>query len=427
MHKIQLPSNPQLNAALSALDILSKHGEAYLVGGCVRDLVMGIEPHDYDISTNVPMDTIESLFNSHDIGKNKDFGIVVIKHNGYIFEVANFRQDGDYSDGRHPNSIKLGVTFQEDTSRRDFTINALGMDRDGNIIDYHGGLKDIENKVIQTVGCPRHRFQEDALRMIRAIRFGARFGFTIDPNLLAEIVNMRGDILKISRERIKDELMKISSYGGVAYYRACEYFFETDIFANVFNLNGYATKADFYLFDLLKKDVFAKIPGDFISNLFITYLPYIDEMGHKNFIKFLSSIKLSSDEISQFTYLIRGHHIYGDLIDKVEAYDCVVEYVEFLTNEYFEKFYPVFCELHGGGEPGSFGREAIDYYFEFVPVVGLKKLVNQELLTYNVAGKQFGEISRNIVDFLIEAYKNTNNVPSDEFVKAVVKEFCRNV
>jgi tRNA nucleotidyltransferase/poly(A) polymerase len=206
--------NPLLKKATEIIEILSKHGKAYIVGGAVRDIVLGKEPDDIDIATNVPMDKIEDLFPSHDIGKNKDFGIVVIEYKGENFEIAQFRKDGTYSDGRRPDSVKIVPDFKDDAARRDFTINAMAIDTEGNIIDYFDGMKDIKNKVLRTVGMPSERFGEDYLRMLRAIRFATRLGFALDPETKEAIKSGSESINKIAAERIQKELVKMAEQEG---------------------------------------------------------------------------------------------------------------------------------------------------------------------------------------------------------------------
>jgi len=212
--KSYVAKNPLLKKATEIVAILSKHGKAYIVGGAVRDIVLGKEPDDIDIATNVPMAKIEELFPTHDIGKNKDFGIVVVEYKDENFEIAQFRKDGTYSDGRRPDTVEIVPDFKDDAARRDFTINAMGIDSEGNIIDYFDGMKDIKDKVLRTVGIPSERFGEDHLRMLRAIRFASRLGFKIDPETAQAIKDGSENINKIAGERIKKEFVKMAEQDG---------------------------------------------------------------------------------------------------------------------------------------------------------------------------------------------------------------------
>jgi len=169
-----------MKKAKEILNILSQHGEAYIVGGAVRDYVLKRDCDDIDITTNVPMSKIEKLFDTYNVGKNKEFGIVVVNYKGNDYEIANFRKDGKYSDGRRPDEIELTFSFEEDVMRRDFTINGLALDEDNNVIDHVNGLEDIENEIIRCIGDPYRRFEEDYLRMLRAVRFASILNFAID-------------------------------------------------------------------------------------------------------------------------------------------------------------------------------------------------------------------------------------------------------
>jgi len=197
---------------LSKIKELEDGSTAYIVGGAVRDYLLGADCHDIDIATSVNIDIIEKHFPTHDIGKNKNFGILVIKFEDEVFEVANYRTDGNYTDGRRPDDVKIVSSFKEDSDRRDFTINAMAMDENHNIIDYHGGQGDLKNGVIRTVGDPTKRFKEDYLRIIRAIRFSAKYGFSIDYATECAIKYYSKDIMQsVSHERIWDELIKLAN------------------------------------------------------------------------------------------------------------------------------------------------------------------------------------------------------------------------
>ncbi len=209
--------NPALKKAVEVLKILDKYGKSYIVGGAVRDIVLGKDFDDVDIATSTPMSKIEELFPTHDIGKNKEFGIVVIEYKGENMEICQFRADGKYLDGRRPESIKIVPDFKDDAARRDFTINSLGLDSDGNIIDHFDGMKDIKNKVLRTVGNPLDRFSEDYLRMLRAVRFATRLGFKLDPETKDAIKKGSANINNIAAERIQKEFVKMAEQQGTKF------------------------------------------------------------------------------------------------------------------------------------------------------------------------------------------------------------------
>lgn len=212
--KTHIKNNNELNTAISILKKIENSSyQAYLVGGFVRDLILNNTSHDIDIATNMPMDQLSELFITHDIGQSRDFGIVVVKYNDYDFEVAQFRQDNNY-DGRKPESVKLTNNFKDDVSRRDFTINALGVDSSGNVIDYFNGQQDIENKILRTVGNPYERFNEDFLRMLRLARFSAKLGFKIEKNTEMACKKLSSNVVNLAVERINDELHKAAAQSG---------------------------------------------------------------------------------------------------------------------------------------------------------------------------------------------------------------------
>ncbi|MCX5849184.1 MAG: CCA tRNA nucleotidyltransferase [Deltaproteobacteria bacterium] len=187
--------------------------EAYFVGGCVRDFILGTVSSDYDIVTSAHPDHVMALF-SNTVSIGAKFGVVAVVVNGHPYEVATFRSDDIYEDGRHPSHVRFS-SAKEDVFRRDFTINGLLMDPDTNdIFDYVNGRADIEKKIIRTIGDPDNRFYEDFLRMLRAIRFAANFGFVIEPATKKAIERNAPKINQISAERLREELSKILTRGG---------------------------------------------------------------------------------------------------------------------------------------------------------------------------------------------------------------------
>ena len=179
--------------------------QAYVVGGGVRDLVMGVAPKDFDIVTSALPEETRGLF-SRTIPVGADFGVIIVRHRGESHEVATFRTDGDYTDGRRPDWVQFG-TLEDDVSRRDFTINGLVLDPETReVFDHTGGLEDINRRVLRTIGDPAARFAEDALRLLRAIRFACRLGFTIDAETRRALVAATPTIRRVSQERVLQEL-----------------------------------------------------------------------------------------------------------------------------------------------------------------------------------------------------------------------------
>ena len=201
--------------ANSICDTLRRHGhEALLVGGCVRDLLLNREPADYDVTTDATPERVLQLF-PDSIGVGAQFGVVLVLRDAAKVEVATFRSDVGYSDGRHPDRVLYSKTPQEDVARRDFTINGLLMRHDtGVVLDYVGGQDDLHDQLIRAIGDPDRRFTEDKLRMLRAIRFAARFGYAIEPATFAAIQEHASEIHVVSPERIREELTKLLTEGA---------------------------------------------------------------------------------------------------------------------------------------------------------------------------------------------------------------------
>lgn len=181
----------------------------YLVGGAVRDYILKRENHDYDLTSSATPEEIKSMFR-RTIDTGIKHGTVTVIFNREHYEITTFRTEGGYSDSRHPDSVKFVSSLDEDLKRRDFTINALASDiLTGEIIDNHNGIEDLEKKTIRAIGEAEERFTEDALRMLRACRFASKLGFTIEEKTLEAVKKLHENILKISIERIKDELDRI--------------------------------------------------------------------------------------------------------------------------------------------------------------------------------------------------------------------------
>ena len=192
--------------ALTVLRRLRDAGHvAYFAGGCVRDLLLGHEPKDFDVATDAPPARVRELFsNTQAVGAA--FGVILVRLGGSQIEVATFRADGTYADGRHPTAVRF-TTAEEDARRRDFTINGLFLDPlTDQVIDYVGGQQDLASKTVRAIGQPSARFEEDSLRLLRAVRFSARFGFAIEPVTAAAIVAHAPELKRISPERIAEEL-----------------------------------------------------------------------------------------------------------------------------------------------------------------------------------------------------------------------------
>src|SRR5439155_1893441 len=212
----RLPGGMTSRALANAIcEMLERHKyQALLVGGCVRDLLLGRDPADYDVATDATPVEVAGLF-PESIAVGAQFGVILIPRDGLKVEVATFRSDVGYSDGRHPDRVVYSKTAQEDVKRRDFTINGLLMRHDtGEILDFVDGQADLRAGIIRAIGEPDRRFAEDKLRMLRAVRFAARFAYEIEPETFKAIRKHAREIKQVSRERIRDELTKLLTEGA---------------------------------------------------------------------------------------------------------------------------------------------------------------------------------------------------------------------
>lgn len=265
METAMVPGTRQFDAALGVVGKLRAAGyEAYFAGGCVRDLLLGLTPKDYDVTTSATPDVVLGLF-PRTFAVGAHFGVVIIAdgdEDGYVVtEVATFRSDGAYSDGRRPDAVRYTKSAEEDVQRRDFTINGLLLDsnrlfpqglkpdlssspdvRDeartlhdemvrSAVIDYVGGLRDLDARVLRAIGNAEARFEEDHLRMLRGVRFAARFGLEVETGTKAAMRTMAGKISAVSRERVRDELTRMLTEGRAR--RAFELLEETGLLAEV--------------------------------------------------------------------------------------------------------------------------------------------------------------------------------------------------
>ncbi|MBQ7596304.1 MAG: HD domain-containing protein [Clostridia bacterium] len=204
--KIKLP--PYVK---TALDIMNNAGfEAYIVGGCVRDSFLEKQPNDWDITTSaLPQETMKVFSAFRTVETGIKHGTVTVIVENKPLEITTMRVDGDYSDNRHPDEVKFTSAIKEDLSRRDFTVNAIAYSEKDGICDPFGGIEDIKNKTIRCVGCPDKRFNEDALRIIRALRFSSALGFEIEKETAESIIKNRHLLNNVAKERIRAELIKL--------------------------------------------------------------------------------------------------------------------------------------------------------------------------------------------------------------------------
>lgn len=229
------------------IEKIKEHGEeAYIVGGCVRDSILGILPNDYDITTSAKPNKIIDIFKGYKIIENGiKHGTVGILIEDEVYEITTYRVEGEYEDNRRPKNVEFTSKLVDDLKRRDFTINAMAYNEEDKLIDYFDGVKDLHDKKIRTVGNPDERFIEDGLRIIRAIRFSSKLGFDIEKETFESIKRNSSILKNISRERVSDEIKKIilsenPQKLGLLY--SLNIFKELEIYSHVENYEDFCTK-----------------------------------------------------------------------------------------------------------------------------------------------------------------------------------------
>jgi poly(A) polymerase len=225
------PSEEREAATAIVARLRSTGHQAYFVGGCVRDLVLGRAPKDFDVATSATPDQVLNLFEKT-FAVGAHFGVVLVCTGEITTEVATFRSDGAYSDGRHPDAVRFSTSPEEDVKRRDFTINGMMLDpADDSVLDLVGGRQDLNDGLIRAIGDPAERFTEDKLRMLRAVRFAARFGFELEPATRKAIERLAPAVTQVSHERVRDELTRMLIEGHAR--RAFEMLDATGLLAQV--------------------------------------------------------------------------------------------------------------------------------------------------------------------------------------------------
>lgn len=438
------------NTAIEILKKIESLGDynAYIVGGAVRDIILNNEPKDIDISTNCPMEILEDNFKCYDIGQSRDFGIVTTSVNNFSFEIAQFRTESCY-DGRCPDEVNFITSFKEDANRRDFTINAMAMDKNRNIIDYFNGSHDIEQGMIKAVGVSTERFQEDGLRIMRAIRFAARYGFNIEDTTWNAIKNNVHMLSKISKERIKDEMFKMASENGKTFCYAIELMINCGIMEFLFpeftNLSGLphgpyhpeGCPAEHSLEALKKNNI--KNPLINIAILFhdigkgpcfkIRDGYKVTFYGHENvgafmFKEIAKTYKFSNSETESIFFAIINHMKFHNIIKmKPSKVDTLISDPNFDILQQVS-YCDDSCRLH------MFNEEKWNETIKYIEQLKNQKETQKEIrntirgqrvieLTDCSPGPIIGEVLRAVTKKTVD--NNINN--SEEIDKLIVKEF----
>lgn len=270
--------------------------EAYAVGGCVRDTLLGREPEDWDITTSARPEQVKKLFRrTVDTGIQHGTVTVLEDHRGY--EVTTYRIDGEYEDGRHPKNVEFTASLTEDLKRRDFTINAMAYSKKTGIVDEFGGMQDLEKGIIRCVGEARERFTEDALRILRAIRFSAQLGFSIEEQTLEAVRQIAPNLVHVSKERIQVELTKLLKS---PHPERMSLVFDT----------GIAPYVSAHFADAGRpEDGTAggrRLSAGFSPEKYVRWAAFLRTMDEKGAVQVLKELKLDNDTISRVRLLVEN-------------------------------------------------------------------------------------------------------------------------
>lgn len=383
--------NPMVQSGVEVMNQVNAKGfKAYVVGGAVRDIVMGdANVHDIDIATNMPIETIKKTFKTVEYGGGEQHGTVIVHYKGEDYELTQFRTEGDYSDNRRPDNVEFIQSFKEDSKRRDFTINAMGIDADGNVIDYHGGVDDIKKGVLRTVGDSKERFSEDALRILRAVRFAARFNFKVDTKTIEAMKDLKDTVSNTSIERIRDELFKTINYGGDKFANALDLLDETgiwDVIVPEIKLTN------------IKIEQVRNANTDNVKINFSILLFGLNIDQIKNFGKRLT---LTNDEIKSIAFITGMLPHYGklDQILKSAALKMVID-------PDFNLLRQTFIAVNGRDVENA--DDKIQKISTFNAITKRQKQINQFIMDSGVKGAKFGESNKAVIAWLFSEFEKGN-------------------
>ncbi len=401
--------SPMVSTGVNLMKQIEDLGyEAYIVGGAVRDIAMGdFDVHDIDIATNMPIDEIKDKFRTYEYGGGERHGTVIVHMGSFDYELTQFRTEGAYSDKRRPDSVEFVQSFEEDTKRRDFTINSMGIDSNGTFIDYHGGLSDIEHGILKTVGDAKERFDEDALRILRAIRFASRFGFTIDALTLQAMIDLAHTVTSTSIERIRDELFKTISYGSDKFAYALEIMTACglwDLIIPETPLTAYKIKSIRALGTKSPTKVFAVLMQD---------------MKGKKIEALCRRLTFTLSEMKMILFIVDSLQSYNDLdsIDRQKALSIV-------CHPEFDALREVYIAIFSSDIEKSI--EIISKISKFSVVKCRGKEINQIIQAEGLVGTQFGHMVHTVFQWLFAEHDRGithSTADIERFVKEIKNDF----
>ena len=391
--KINLP--PKVRYIINK--IYENNYEAYIVGGCVRDAILGFEPNDYDITTSASPNTIQEIFKDFKcIETGIEHGTVSVVIEDEIFEITTYRIEGEYKDHRRPDKVDFTDRLEEDLKRRDFTINAMAYNEKKGLIDLFGGKEDLNNKIIKTVGNPYDRFNEDGLRMIRAIRFSSKLNFTIEKETLKAIYDKSFIINNISLERITDEFTKIILSDKPENIK---YLFETKLlkYLNISNEDNIDKLTQFYNEIVILK----KINKNLEKRLAL--LDYIVEKNNINCKSFCNELIYSKKVIKNHNIILTLlKNIEIDHLNKVEIKKILSGVDRNLLEEYLDISGIIY-------DKEKKVDEIIDILSEIEEnnecyIIKNLKVNGRDIMSLGYKNKEVGEVLNYLLEIVIEDY-----------------------
>ena len=391
--KINLP--PKVRYIINK--IYENNYEAYIVGGCVRDAILGFEPNDYDITTSASPNTIQEIFKDFKcIETGIEHGTVSVVIEDEIFEITTYRIEGEYKDHRRPDKVDFTDRLEEDLKRRDFTINAMAYNEKKGLIDLFGGKEDLNNKIIKTVGNPYDRFNEDGLRMIRAIRFSSKLNFTIEKETLKAIYDKSFIINNISLERITDEFTKIILSDKPENIK---YLFETKLlkYLNISNEDNIDKLTQFYNEIIILN----KINKNLEKRLAL--LDYIVEKNNINCKSFCNELIYSKKIIKNHNIILTLlKNIEIDHLNKVEIKKILSEVDRNLLEEYLDISGIIY-------DKEKKVDEIIDILSEIEEnnecyIIKNLKVNGRDIMSLGYKNKEVGEVLNYLLEIVIEDY-----------------------
>ena len=377
--------------------IYENNYEAYIVGGCVRDSLLKLEPNDYDITTNATPDIILDIFKDFRcIETGIEHGTVSVLIDGDIYEITTYRIEGEYKDHRRPDKVDFTDRLEEDLKRRDFTINAMAYNEKKGLIDLFGGKEDLNNKIIKTVGNPYDRFNEDGLRMIRAIRFSSKLNFTIEKETLKAIYDKSFIINNISLERITDEFTKIILSDKPENIK---YLFETKLlkYLNISNEDDIGKLKQFYNEIVILK----KINKNLEKRLAL--LDYIVEKNNINCKSFCNELIYSKKIIKNHNIILTLlKNIEIDHLNKVEIKKILSGVDRNLLEEYLDISRIIY-------DKEKKVDEIIDILSEIEEnnecyIIKNLKVNGRDIMSLGYKNKEVGEVLNYLLEIVIEDY-----------------------